>query len=1367
LICGVYAQSDRRLSDAKQALNHANTYHWLARYKNSDSRDFLESKRWFELAVFLAKDDSSKEANKIRDIATAGIKESNIRYENNFDNIMNDYPLFQVLNGLNNTYELHDDPDAIAASVALENAMTPLVLTPPREDYQMMVIITSDPVNQALEDELHFTINKSGSYFYRPMEEQLDIVSQQEVESIYALPEDLSGLNALTKLGNAWNQRYLVNVKLIENDIVDDVYYFGAWFYLWDTDNGTLVKSVYADGFCEDRRYIKSQKSVMMLIALFLAFILPLAFKYLYSFIFRTDLRPIHLYTSLYAFAMTLGLHYPIISTFKTWAPAPETLTILPMNRLWIYTLVFTLAILPPILVYLIGTRVPGIRDRLSDGESITSLAAGTLLGNLTHLTLVHITRFSVEGLSYYYAFSVFTIMVTSLYIGVGISNKFHKGINRDLMSIPVYIFVAMLLMLSLLKNDYFYIILSTVAGVVTPVFAVSYNRIVEYIVGRKRRKITEDATFIDVLNNENYAEILNRPYNYIGPFPGQNMRKEVASHFTSLFDTSSNIKPEKKKLHTLLITGPAGCGKTRLAREIGRKVIDHYNSAHSISGDDSDAQNWVLFGDCDEMGQEGSGVPFEPFSQAMHEVLGAGRFEPPLKRANKIKAGFEKLGMDQAMDSVGFGVLNSILGSGSKSEEVTSATSTEMADIIEKTLVRLAENRPVVFIIDDTQWVDEATYALFNELLKKLVTIPDPPNIHIIITAIIETEGDGKSENKLVETLRTFGPNRLINLKEIGPDHFIGPSRFDEFLTRGLYFDSFSARQIALYLSKYEVGNITQVIQTVNQIFKENGIRFQKSQAFLKKSFQLEDMEPPSSAIAQVTQLLKTIAPEEKRVLECAAFIGTEFNATTLSHALNEDRLKVLVDLRRLENNGLINDVLDQDDVYRFSSSMILNGIRYVTSNAQTGSTENISQIVREYHFCVAEAIEKQFNISAQGQPDTSKIGDHTLYKLAKRSRAAGERMAEKALYYNIAAQNRAEKSSQYHDLIAFGHNVLTCVEKINISKLDITMIESIYSTMRGMIYTNTNPEKIKQFYHSANAILETQDADNKHSHLLRLKCLLTDAIIHDFSDSYVEEIEITKERISALIEQKRSSITPLNLVFAELSLYRLQEESKSPDQLYKLINQLESIGVPEDDTFLLRIKSEVIEDILKVNLRKIMSDDEKSINANEWYNLLQDGKHLKKEINDKEGLSQLHLLEGSYYLHQKKFKKASTAFDDALLFAKEVGSMDFASDAHTGLGKIDLMNENYHDALIKFSKATVESKIDDNIPNQYAALQGVFSAAVKLQDNEIIKEFSDEVTSLFVKDRKKESNNRYHDLVAIINECKSFSPDIQTLIP
>ena len=134
-------QNNTEIIKADEALVHANTYHWLARYKNSDSRDFIKSKQWFEKAIELTGDSTSPEAEKIREIAEAGIAESDIRYENNFDNIMNDYPLFQVLNGLNTTYEMYDDPNVVAASVALEGALTTLDRTPPREDYQMMVIM--------------------------------------------------------------------------------------------------------------------------------------------------------------------------------------------------------------------------------------------------------------------------------------------------------------------------------------------------------------------------------------------------------------------------------------------------------------------------------------------------------------------------------------------------------------------------------------------------------------------------------------------------------------------------------------------------------------------------------------------------------------------------------------------------------------------------------------------------------------------------------------------------------------------------------------------------------------------------------------------------------------------------------------------------------------------------------------------------------------------------------------------------------------------------------------------------------------------------------------------------------------------------
>ena len=108
------------------------------------------------------------------------------------------------------------------------------------------------------------------------------------------------------------------------------------------------------------------------------------------------------------------------------------------------------------------------------------------------------------------------------------------------------------------------------------------------------------------------------------------------------------------------------------------------------------------------------------------------------------------------------------------------------------------------------------------------------------------------------------------------------------------------------VFLEKYDVNSITQVIQTVRQILNNNGIEFQQSQAIIKNDFQLSAMEPPSNAIDQVTQLLETLDPDEKRIVECAAFIGTEFNATTLSEGLNKGRLTTLINLRRLEKKDL-----------------------------------------------------------------------------------------------------------------------------------------------------------------------------------------------------------------------------------------------------------------------------------------------------------------------------------------------------------------------------------------------------------------------------------------------------------------------------
>ena len=193
-----------------------------------------------------------------------------------------------------------------------------------------------------------------------------------------------------------------------------------------------------------------------------------------------------------------------------------------------------------------------------------------------------------------------------------------------------------------------------------------------------------------------------------------------------------------------------------------------------------------------------------------------------------------------------------------------------------------------------------------------------------------------------------------------------------------------------------------------------EYEIRQHKDHEYYTTDFKMENVKPPSDSMAQISELLTTLSPDEKRLVECAAYIGSEFNASTLSTALQIPRLEALVNLRRLEKKGLIKDILDQDDVYSFTSTSVLNGVRYITSNF-SDANKNISQIVREYQRRITISLEKKFKIDISDEATLDKIDDHTIYKLAKRSMAAGDIMLDKALIYNKVAQNRSMKSKFY----------------------------------------------------------------------------------------------------------------------------------------------------------------------------------------------------------------------------------------------------------------------------------------------------------------------------------------------------------------
>ena len=73
------------LQKAEDALTHATTYHWLARYKNNDANDLLKSKEYFSQALtYLDISDTTHYTKLLRDKAQLGLTDTDIRYENCF-----------------------------------------------------------------------------------------------------------------------------------------------------------------------------------------------------------------------------------------------------------------------------------------------------------------------------------------------------------------------------------------------------------------------------------------------------------------------------------------------------------------------------------------------------------------------------------------------------------------------------------------------------------------------------------------------------------------------------------------------------------------------------------------------------------------------------------------------------------------------------------------------------------------------------------------------------------------------------------------------------------------------------------------------------------------------------------------------------------------------------------------------------------------------------------------------------------------------------------------------------------------------------------------------------------------------------------
>jgi len=1337
-----FSQNDN-LQNAEDAITHATTYHWLARYKNNDARDLLKSKEYFtEALTYLHEDDTTQNTKALRDKASAGLLDTDVRYENCYDNVNNEYPLFNVICGYDKTYELYDDPDVVAANYAIEDAIAVIPL-PIKNDFQYDVIVISEPKNYELEDEIRVALNSHPQFFPRPIEDILDVISKDEYNDLY---NHNFSEKILDKLSHKWNKDDLLIAKIIKNDQINDVSYLGIYLYEWNKNSNAIIRSVYADGLAEDRRNYNENRLIWLISLLLLAVFSPIISKYTFLFKEEKDRRPVYFWTGIYSFLLSIILIYGLIFIMRPLAPSPTALAILPYAGLWIFCLPPIIVFIPLLIIYFITILTPKINERLHDSETIASLIGGITLGILFIFSSFHFMEFPEVSQFHFIISTIIIAFFFSIWVGHHLSDFFIHNKRFSIFPLISLCCILILIIFSFITANSEILYIADLSILLIPAFYHGYNKYAFYNKLKKKTELGEIGSGDFTL--QKLQILINEPPIFIDPSPMGDFISNKISHFSDSFNAN-----EDSNLKVILITGPQGFGKTRLAKELAIATIDKYNKINSIQ--ENGNKNWILFGDCDELNQSGSGVPFEPFSQALHEILGAGRFEPPAKKANKIKEGISATGLGDILDIGGIGVLNMILGT--QDEEITPATTSEMVQIINQTLIGLSKDTPVVFIIDDLHWIDPITNTLFENLLKKLST-EHHSNIFFIFTSRSETKKVKNNGIDPVKFLRDSDNDGTIDLIEITDLEIDYRDRFDELLTRSLHFDRHSAQKYLTFINSYEVNSILTVLQFIKSIINQDGIDLINNKVKIDRKFDFTKLRPPTDIINVIDQQLQLLSESQLKIIKFASFIGHEFRATILSEALKLGRLQVLYDLEFLEEKDIIVDIRSQDDVYEFKSNALINVVRYM-ANISENDQDEIPQIVREYHFRVANSIQEKMKIENR---KLSSISNQDLFTLAKRSWAAGDRMLSDAFDYNVEALSRAFKQYRYEEAIIFGKNIIEIDEKFEHEKNLEDIIRVYLLIAQSRIILGLEANSIDEVIENAKLCVEKSEDPNKELWKLVILNVEADALIHDHSGYFEKQRVEILNQINTIIN-KSVLVSKFEIKFTELSQIRLNKNLENSSKNKMLVTLLENVrntkldvkeltetplsgfsNNPEIDYKIL--ESEILEELIHIMLIN-------ESNPLEIITYLQECEKIKlsKEVNDKEGLALVYYYFGKCYEKLNNIEKADYYFNETVHIGKRIGSDYWESRGIVCLGNILLKKEEHNSALTNYLSAqTLNISGDKEI--LYQIYIGIINISNKTNNETLRNEYIQDANMLMQEDDLK--GYLYEDLRALTSK-------------
>ena len=1002
IICAQSPSQTTSVSKAVEYIKHADTYYWLSRARSSPVTDINKNILYLTKAKnALDKIELTEETKALRLKVTSGLDECKTQRDEATEELRNYTPLFSLLTGTEDIIEYFDDPFKVAIEKSINGVIEGKAFFA-RYAFLLFVIVVTEPSDDSelIIELAHNYINNNTAFYALTTHELAGIMNEDELNLLHKIDEHPDILN---RINQAVASKGIGIFEVVFNDQVDNLYYASSYYKFWNPDKEKFDNQMGSYEFVET----PNRGALFILLLLFLGIPCTKIFEKLNKQ--SEGSYPPAWYglaTALLSFIITAFLLRGL-SLLKIdggiFIGSPSAFG-------WISVLVLFMSLLPLFLVYIGSARIKTIGVVLNNPETISTLVLGTFLGSFTLLAMAATVRLGMESALTFIIPAILSAGVPAFFLGRAYSKSVMTSDQVSKIESLILLLALIVYTFFILQWDFQILVYATL-GLLFITFVANFapKWIIDALIKDEDEEAEKEKSGIDWL-----LERIRIP-----EFYNESWKKE----FNDVVDfvAETGLADESPEIEVVFIEADMGMGKTRVAKEIATSI--------EAKMKEKGFRTEILLGDCDEPYDGADLVPYEPFAQALADVLNVSRFSNPAKKAEELANSSTGKMVKGAMGAAGAGALGVLLDAGEDGQS-QKADVDEIAKIIAETLTELCKKDEngkegkVVFIIDDTQWIDDDSFELLEKIIDTLnteATFQGQNKVSFIFTS----RGENDKTKKYLQDAEMVKINDSINQGILQNEKIVAG------ILEGLKFDTRTKQTLINYYNGIGVESPLQILQTLDTAVSKDMINAYGENFILTKGADLKKLPPPQDYLRMVEELLNGLDSRLLDMLQCAAVLGKSFRSSIISEIFKVDMLDFLEMVKGAEAKQIVKDVSEEDDIYEFVEKRMVGIFRNLRKRED--QKEFIPQMVREYHKRYVEIKEKEIKEKNISQ---NQIPYRDILSLASHSRAVADVYPEKALVYNSLAAARAFTRGLFKVANGFFKNALVILNSLKSSE-------------------------------------------------------------------------------------------------------------------------------------------------------------------------------------------------------------------------------------------------------------------------------------------------------------------------------------------